>query len=310
MYNLVTVLGHTAGGKTRFAACLASQAGGEIISADSRQVYRRMDLGTGKDYADYLVEGIAIPVHLLDLLEPGYEYNVYEYQKDFLEIFSHVSKRGNMPVLCGGSGLYLEAVLRGYSLIRVPVNPSLRAELETQSMEELAGMLSSFRRLHNTTDTGSRKRLVRAIEIESYYRDNPKLDEDYPHIDPLILGIRFDRESRRERISRRLHARLMEGMVEEVKALLDDGLSPEKLIYYGLEYKYITEYITGRYSLEEMTGKLETAIHRFAKRQMTWFRRMERSGMKIHWLEGSISLKENLETAMSLLRNPTAPGSS
>jgi tRNA dimethylallyltransferase len=310
MYNLVTVLGHTAGGKTRFAACLAHRTGGEIISADSRQVYRRMDLGTGKDYGDYLVQGHRVPVHLLDTLEPGYEYNVYEYQKDFLEAYSRIRDRGLLPVLCGGSGLYLEAVLRGYRLIRVPVNRPFRKDLEGKSMEELTALLSSFRQLHNITDTVNRKRLVRALEIEAYYRDHPELDEDYPELEPLILGICFDRETRRERITRRLHERLGEGMVEEVQALIGEGLPAEKLIYYGLEYKYITEYLQGKYSLEEMTARLETAIHRFAKRQMTWFRGMERRGIHIHWLEGSLPLEDKLEKAVSLLRNPTAPGSS
>jgi len=310
MYNLVTVLGHTAAGKTRFAACLADRMGGEVISADSRQVYRRMDLGTGKDYLDYRVEDREVAVHLIDIQEPGYEYNVYEFQKDFLRIYDEINSRNNMPVLCGGSGLYIEAVLQGYRLIRVPANATLREELEKKSLEELVSMLASFRNLHNTTDTGNRKRLLRAVEIEMYYRDHPELDDDYPELNSLILGIRFDRETRRERISQRLKERIEAGMIGEVEALLAEGVPPVKLIYYGLEYKYIAEHLLGQSSLEEMTSGLETAIHRFAKRQMTWFRRMERNGMKIYWLDGELPIEEKLETALSLIKNSTAPGSS
>jgi tRNA dimethylallyltransferase len=308
-YNLVTVLGHTAGAKTRFAACLADRAGGEIISADSRQVYRRMDIGTGKDYEDYRVDGRQIPYHLVDILEPGYEYNVYEFQKDFLRVYGDITSRDRLPVLCGGSGLYIEAVLRGYRLVRVPVNQSLRKEFEGRSMEELSGLLASFRKLHNITDTENRKRLVRALEIEYYYRDHPGLDEDYPGLHPLILGIRYDRDTRRSRISERLRQRLRSGMIEEVSRLLEEGIAEEKLIYYGLEYKYITEYLGGKYGYDEMVSALETAIHRFAKRQMTWFRGMERRGLKINWLDGLLPVEEKLDLAMQLLRNPTAPGS-
>lgn len=310
MYKLVSILGHTAGGKTRFAACLAERIGGEVISADSRQIYRRMDLGTGKDYGDYLVHGRQVRYHLLDIHEPGYEYNVYEFQKDFLRVFHEIRERGRIPVLCGGSGLYIEAVLRGYRLIRVPVNHSLRQELELKSMKELSRMLAGFRKLHNTTDTLNRKRLLRAIEVETYYSEHPGLESDYPVLDPLLIGISFDRETRRARISQRLRQRLESGMVEEVRALLDEGISPQKLTYYGLEYKYITEYLTGRTTMEEMTVALETAIHRFAKRQMTWFRKMERSGMVIHWLDGDMPMEEKLEAATDLLRNSISPGSS
>jgi len=303
MYNLLTVLGHTAGGKTRFAACLADRIGGEIIGADSRQVYRRMDLGSGKDYSDYEVEDRKVPIHLIDILEPGYEYNVYEYQKDFLRVFREIRGRGKIPVLCGGSGLYIEAVLKGYRLIRVPVNRSLRAELENKSMNDLSVMLTSFRKLHNITDTGNRKRLMRALEIEIYYQDHPELDDDFPNLSPLLLGIRFDRISRRKRISQRLQERLRAGMIDEVRALLAEGITPERLIYYGLEYRLITEHLLGKTSLEEMTAKLEIAIHQFAKRQMTWFRRMERSGMRIHWLDGHVPLEEKLNITMSLLND-------
>ncbi len=319
-YNLITVLGHTAGGKTRFAACLADKLKGEVISADSRQVYRHMDLGTGKDYEDYTVDGRQVPFHLIDILEPGYEYNVYEYQKDFIRVFKEILARGSKPVLCGGSGLYIEAVLKGYRLIRVPVNHKLREELGRQGLEELASMLAGFKKLHNKTDIMDRKRLVRALEIEAYYREHPQLDDQMPKIHPLILGISFDRQSRRKRISQRLAERLDRGMIREVQDLLDRGVTPEKLMYYGLEYKYITEYLTGHTTYDEMFGGLETAIHRYAKRQMTWFRRMERSGMKIHWFDGYMPLQDKIERAVHLcheggmadtgVRNPIAPCSS
>jgi tRNA dimethylallyltransferase len=301
-YNLITVLGHTAGGKTRFAASLARNLNGEVISADSRQVYRRMDLGTGKDYADYLVDGEWVPVHLIDMHEPGYEYSVYEYQQDFIRVFRDLLARDSLPVLCGGSGLYIEAVLKGYRLIRVPVNEDLRKELESRGMDELTGRLAGFKKLHNKTDTVDRRRLIRALEIEVYYREHPELDENMPDIRPLILGIRFDRLSRRERISRRLAERLDRGMIGEVRGLLDEGLGPEKLMYYGLEYKYIAEHLMGQISYEEMFARLETAIHRLAKRQMTWFRKMERDGIKIHWIDGNLPMETKMEKALQLYR--------
>ena len=299
-YNLITVLGHTAGGKTRFAACLADRIGGEVISADSRQVYKRMNLGTGKDYDDYTVEKRQVPYHLVDILEPGYEYNVFEFQNDFLKVYQTILDRGNTAVLCGGSGLYIEAVLKGYSLIRVPVNKSLRTELAHKSLDELAAILSSFKKLHNKTDTENHKRLLRALEIEYYYQDHPQLDDDYPDLRPLIIGINFDRDSRRKRISQRLSERLNNGMAEEVEGLLMEGIPAEKLIYYGLEYKYITEYLQGKTDYPGMVSGLETAIHRFSKRQMTWFRGMERRGLKIHWIDGSRSLEDKLSESLEL----------
>lgn len=300
-FSLVAVLGHTAGGKTRFAACLADRIGGEVISADSRQVYRRMNLGTGKDYADYLVEGRVVPVHLIDILEPGAEYNVYRYQRDFIKVYRDLRERDKPPVLCGGSGLYIEAVLKGYRLIRVPVNRGLRRELEGKGVEELSVLLASFKKLHNKTDTENRKRLLRALEIEFYYRDHPQLDYEYPDLRPLILGIRFERDARRSRISRRLNERLRDGMLDEVEGLLSEGIPAEKLEYYGLEYRYITRYLEGRTGYEEMVRGLETAIHRFAKRQMTWFRGMERRGLKIHWLEGDLPMEQKLDRALDLM---------
>ncbi|MFC2099062.1 tRNA (adenosine(37)-N6)-dimethylallyltransferase MiaA [Bacteroidota bacterium] len=308
-YNLICVLGHTAGGKTRFAACLADRIVAEIISADSRQVYRRMNLGTGKDYEDYNVGGKRVPYHLVDILEPGSEYNVFEFQKDFLRVYQDIVNRKKSAILCGGSGLYIEAVLKGYHLIRVPLNKELRKQLESQSMEELVRQLSSFKKPHNITDTENRKRLVRALEIEYYYQDHPQFDKDYPDLRPLLLGINFDRDSRRRRISQRLNERLKEGMIAEVEGLLGEGIPPEKLIYYGLEYKYITEHLLGKLDYEAMASGLETAIHQFAKRQMTWFRGMERRGLKIHWIDGYATDEEKLERAMRL-KNPIAHGSS
>jgi tRNA dimethylallyltransferase len=308
-YNLVAVLGHTAAGKTRFAACLADKLEGEVISADSRQVYRHMDLGTGKDYEDYLVGGRQVPVHLVDIHEPGYEYNVYEYQMDFIRVFQEIRARGSIPVLCGGSGLYIEAVLKGYRLVRVPVNQELREELEQKGMDELAARLAGFKKLHNKTDITDRKRLVRALEIEVYYREHPELDEQMPGIHPLVLGIRFDRQSRRRRISQRLAERLDRGMIREVQDLLDKGITPEKMMYYGLEYRYLSAYLAGQTSYEEMLARLETAIHRFAKRQMTWFRKMERSGVKIHWLDGYQPLEEKIEKAIQRYRGELPSGS-
>ena len=301
IYNLVCVLGHTACGKTRFAACLADRIAGEIISADSRQVYRRMDLGTGKDYSDYSVDGRQVPYHLIDIVEPGSEYNVFEFQNDFLNTYQEILSRGNQALLCGGSGLYIEAVLKGYRLIRVPVNKPLREELEQKNMEELRVLLSGFKTPHNKTDTENRKRLLRALEIEYYYSENPRLDEDFPDIQPIIFGINFDRDTRRKRITIRLHERLKEGMLEEVEGLLGEGIPAEKLIYYGLEYKYLTEYLRGKLDYEEMVSGLETAIHQFAKRQMTWFRGMERRGLKIHWLDGNLTIEEMLGKAKNLI---------
>jgi tRNA dimethylallyltransferase len=294
-YNLITILGPTASGKTRLAALLAERAGGEVISADSRQVYRRMDLGTGKDYDDYLVKGKMIPCHLVDIVEPGYEYNVYEYQRDFINVFKEITSRDTLPILCGGSGLYLEAVLKGYRLINVPRNKGLRTELEKRSMEELVTILRKGKKLHNITDITNRNRLIRAIEIESYYADHPENNNDYPHLNTLIVGINFNRDERRRRITKRLEDRLAKGMVQEVKQLIDSGIPPEKMIYYGLEYKYITLFLNGNIQYDEMFASLNTAIHQFSKRQMTWFRRMDRMGTEIHWLDGGLTENVKLQ---------------
>jgi len=293
-YNLITILGPTAGGKTAVAANLAYRIGGEIISGDSRQVYRKMDLGTGKDIDDYTVNGKAIPYHLIDIFEPGYKFNVYEFQSHFVNAFNDVQSRKAMPILCGGSGLYIEAAIRGYRLIEVPENTTLRAELATKSHAELEQMLASMKKLHNHTDTDTRKRLVRAIEIEHHYANTPAKDFEYPDLKNIIFGVKFPRLQQRERITQRLRQRLTEGMIDEVKGILDNGVSPESLIYYGLEYKWITMHVLGKISYNEMFNGLNTAIHQFAKRQMTWFRRMERNGLTIHWIDGNFSMDQKL----------------
>ena len=300
-YDMLTILGATAGGKTSVATRMAYILDGEIISADSRQVYRGMDLGTGKDLDDYIVEAKQIPYHLIDIVDAGYKYNVYEYQKDFLKVYSDLQKRNKFPVFCGGSGMYLEAILKGYKLIPVPADEELRSKLEKKETEELISILKSFKKLHNTSDIDSRKRLIRAIEIETYYDQLDKVDDYFPEIKSLIVGIKFDRNSRRKRITERLKQRLDEGMVDEVKKILNSGVSPEVLIYYGLEYKYLTQYIVGDITYDEMFKQLETAIHQFAKRQMTWFRGMERRGFKINWLDGYLPMKEKTDRILDLL---------
>lgn len=301
MIDLITVLGHTAAGKTAFAAHLAHSVGGEVISADSRQVYRRMDIGTGKDYKDYQVGDDKVPVHLIDILDAGNEYNVYLFKQDFLKVFTDISERGIMPLLCGGSGLYIESVLRNYQLVNVPLNPGLRLELEKKSLEELTGMLKLYVPLHNITDTINRKRLIRAIEIAMYQSGHPVDTGDDRNLNPLVLGIRYERSIRRERITQRLRERLDAGMVEEVDELLRSGVPAEKLDYYGLEYRFVSKYLLAELTYDEMFSKLNTAIQQFAKRQMTYFRGMERRGIPIHWLEGSLSLKEKKEQALALI---------
>jgi tRNA dimethylallyltransferase len=300
MIDLVTVLGHTAAGKTAFAAHLAHELGGEIISADSRQVYRGMDLGTGKDYEDYLVEGRRIPFHLIDILDAGYEYNVYLFKRDFLRVFTDISERGIMPVLCGGTGLYIESVLRNYRLLNVPNDEALRAELENKDNEELVDILKLHGPLHNITDTINRKRLIRAIEIARYQSAEPLDEGEERELNTLVLGIRYDRDTRRERITLRLRERMEAGMVEEVQGLLKAGVTADKLDYYGLEYRYVCKYILKEISYEDMFARLNTAIHQFSKRQMTYFRGMERRGIKIHWLDGQSSMETKIEQARAL----------
>ena len=292
---MLTILGPTASGKTAVAAHVAKLLEGEVISADSRQVYRRMDLGTGKDYSDYEIDGQKIPCHLVDIVDAGSAYNVFEYQKDFLHAHADLVRRGKFPVLCGGSGLYLEAVLKNYKLIQVPPNEELRRKLADKDLDELTEILKGYKsKLHNKTDIENKKRALRAVEIEDYLVRYPDLNAEMPEITSLVVGIQFDRLSRRKRITERLKQRLDDGMVEEVRSLLEHGLSPEQLIYYGLEYRFLTLYLTGELSYEEMFSGLETAIHQFAKRQMTWFRRMERQGTLIRWLDGYLPLDEKI----------------
>lgn len=294
-YNLITILGPTASGKTAVAAKVALALGGEVISADSRQVYRGMDLGTGKDYADYVVDDLQVPYHLIDIVDAGYEYNVFEYQKDFLRVFEEITRRGKLPVMCGGSGLYLEAILKNYKLIQVPNNEELREKLSGKSLEELTEILKTYKNyLHNQTDTENEKRAIRAIEIEEYYLSHPEIDTGMPEIHSLVVGVKFDRLSRRKRITERLRQRFREGMLDEVQRLLDSGLTPEQLTYYGLEYKYMTQHLTGQINYQEMFEGLNVAIHQFAKRQMTWFRRMEKQGIEIKWLDGYMPLDEKV----------------
>ena len=293
-YDLITVLGPTASGKTRFAVQLADRLGAEIISGDSRQVYRRMDLGTGKDLGDYRIGDRSVPYHLIDIVEPGTKYNVFEYQRDFLEAYNDIHRRGRKAVLCGGTGLYIESVLRAYRLSPVPQNPELRERLADKSLEELTALLATYKSLHNTTDVDTAQRAIRAIEIEEYYRQTPLDRRPFPKIESLTLGVDVSREVRRERISQRLRKRLDEGMCGEVERLLAEGIKPEDLIYYGLEYKYVTLYVMGQITFDEMAQQLEIAIHQFAKRQMTWFRGMERRGVPILWIRLGEDFDETL----------------
>ena len=300
-YDLITILGPTASGKTPLAAHLADRLSTEIISGDSRQIYRRMDLGTGKDLVDYVVDGRPIPYHLIDIVEPGYKYNVFEYQRDFLEVYKGIVARGKLPILCGGTGMYIESVLKGYRLLPVPENPEFRALLEGKTLEELTRILEGYKKLHNSTDVDTAKRAIRAIEIEEYYKQQPLEYREFPSLKSLIIGVDIDRSLRREKITRRLKQRLDEGMVDEVRGLLAEGISAENLIYYGLEYKFLTRYVIGELTYEEMFLQLETAIHQFAKRQMTWFRGMERRGFNIHWLDATLSMDEKIEQIINLI---------
>lgn len=298
----MVITGPTASGKTSLAVAVASATGGEIISADSRQVYRGMNIGTGKDYEEYVVNnGKPLPMHLIDIADPGYKYNVFEYQRDFRRVYDEVRQRNAFPVVCGGSGMYIDSIISGYRMHEVPPDSGLRAKLEQKPMEELAGILASFRKLHNVSDTESKKRVIRAIEIEHFNRFKGHKRTEFPELKSLIIGVMAERNIRRMRISERLRQRLEAGMVDEVKALLSDGVGEEIMIYYGLEYKYITMYLTGKLGYDEMVHDLETAIHRFAKRQMTWFRGMEKRGIKINWIDSELPLQEKVEIVSALL---------
>lgn len=306
MYPLITITGPTASGKTSFATALANQLGGEIISADSRQVYKGMDIGTGKDISEYTIDGQTIPYHLIDICEAGEKYNLFEFQQDFHKVYNDILQREKIPILCGGTGLYIEAVLKGYKLAAVPENKTLRERLSSHSLEELTTILASYKRLHNTTDVDTAKRAIRAIEIEEYMKAHEAEIITAPPINSLIIGLNIDRELRRKKISSRLQARLDEGMIEEIAGIIDSGVAPEDLIYYGLEYKYVTLYLIGELTFNEMVRQLEIAIHQFAKRQMTWFRGMERRGFTIHWIEAWLPLEEKLDQAFRLIHQRKA----
>ena len=299
---MITILGPTASGKTPLAASLAKEIGGEIISADSRQVYRRMDIGTGKDLEDYG----DIPYHLIDIAEPGTKYNLFQYQQDFFDAYNNIIGRGKIPILCGGTGLYIEAVLKGYQLSPVPQNPELRKRLEDKTLDELTQMLVELKQqngsnMHNKTDVDSCQRAIRAIEIETYNLQHPVPRRELPPVDSVIIGVNIDRAARRQKITNRLKARLEGGMVDEVRSLLNEGIPAEDLIYYGLEYKFVTEYVTGQTTYDEMFQRLEIAIHQFAKRQMTWFRGMERRGFTIHWIDALLPMEEKVKAIIQIL---------
>lgn len=303
---MITILGPTASGKTDIATHLAAELSAEIISADSRQVYRRMDIGTGKDLADYVVDGKRVPYHLIDIVEPGTKYNLFEYQRDFLEAYNDIRSRGKNVILCGGTGLYIESVLKGYRLIPVPENKELRHKLEGKSLLELTSILERLKaennsNMHNSTDVDTSKRAIRAIEIEMAYKEAHIEERTFPKIDNVIIGVGIDRDLRRMKITRRLDQRLHDGMVDEVKSLLDSGIPADDLIYYGLEYKFVTEYILRKSTFEEMHRSLEIAIHQFAKRQMTWFRGMERRGFTIHWIDAADSMEEKINEIKKVL---------
>lgn len=301
-YDIIAIVGPTASGKTQLAVALANRLGGEILSADSRQVYSGMNLGTGKDIEDYTIDGQTVPHHLIDIADAGSKYNVYEYQSDFLKAYEGIQQRGAQAILCGGSGLYLEAVLKGYRMMPVPENKELRRELELKTDGELAAQLASYRELHNTTDLDTRKRTIRAIEIEEFYRTSPVDPNPFPKLRSIIFGVKYQRATEMERIRQRLAQRLDAGMIDEVRTLLKQGIAPDDLIYYGLEYKFITEHILGRISYDEMFDGLNIAIRQFAKRQMTWFRGMERRGTTIHWIDGELPLEAKVEKAEQLLQ--------
>lgn len=318
---MITILGPTASGKTSLAAALAAQIdtldasiwggstkGAEIISADSRQVYRGMDIGTGKDLEDYTVEGKLIPYHLIDICDAGTKYNLFQYQQDFYDVYQDITHRGVLPILCGGTGLYIESVLKGYHLSPVPQNPALRSSLEGKTLEELTDMLVDLKakngsNMHNRTDVDTAQRAIRAIEIETYNLEHPMPERELPAVDSLVIGVSIDRDARRDKITRRLKQRLENGMVEEIKGLLDRGVPAENLLYYGLEYKFITEYVIGKTSYEEMLRGLEIAIHQFAKRQMTWFRGMERRGGTIHWIDALQPMEQKVEQVLELMKS-------
>ena len=300
-YDLLVITGPTAVGKTSLAVAVAGLLNGELISADSRQVYKGMNIGTGKDLEDYFSSGKKIPYHLIDIVDPGYKYNLFEYQRDFLNVYRNLKERAVFPVVCGGSGMYVDSIVSAYSITEVVPDDKLRKELEEKSMEELMALFLSYRNPHNLTDFDTKKRLIRAIEIEQYSSEHKKSVPDSPGMKSLVVGVTIDRDVRRRRITERLYQRLEEGMVREVEQLIESGVPTETLLYYGLEYKFITLYLTGYLPYDEMVRQLEIAIHQFAKRQMTWFRGMERKGIKIHWIDAELPMNEKLDIILQLL---------
>ena len=305
MYDIITILGPTASGKTTLSVALAKQLNAEIISADSRQVYRGMDIGTGKDLNEYSVENKQIPFHLIDIKNAGEKYNLYEFQEDFQQCYTQLQSKSKLVILCGGTGLYIEAVLKGYKLLQVPENKLLRTELATKSLEDLKEILSNYSNLANATDFDSVKRAIRAIEIAHYTEHSFPHKQQFKPLKSLIIGLDLNRDLRRQKISKRLITRLDEGLIDEVKSLLESGISADDLIYYGLEYKFVTLYLTGQLEYSAMVSQLEIAIHQFAKRQMTWFRGMERRGFHIHWLDADLATEIKIERILEIYNSET-----
>ena len=306
MSKLITIIGPTASGKTPFAVELASKVEGEIISGDSRQIYRLMDIGTGKDLNEYTtIEGNQIKHHLIDIREPGDKYTLFDFQKDFHLAYQEILSRKKTPILCGGTGLYIESVLKGYELKEVPKNELLRESLQNKTLDELTSILGEYKKLHNNTDSDTKKRALRAIEIAAFQQEQNPSAQNYEPVESLIIGVSIDRDNRRSKISSRLKARIDEGMIDEVKNILSLGVAPEDLIYYGLEYKFVTLHVIGQISYQEMFDQLEIAIHQFAKRQMTWFRGMERRGLKINWIDALLPMEEKVKKAMELISHTT-----
>jgi len=299
-YNIITILGPTAGGKTSVATNLAYKIDAEIISGDSRQIYRGMDLGTGKDLNEYIINNQQIKFHLIDIVDAGYKYNLFEFQKDFFKAYADIIEKQKLPIFCGGTGLYLESIIDNYNILEVPENTELRNQLILKEKDELEQMLISMKSVHNKSDFDTKKRTIRAIEIETYYQTNPRKQIEYPKINSLTIGIKYEREIQRKRITERLKQRLQDGMIDEVKTLIDKGVPADTLIYYGLEYKFITQYLLNQITYNQMFELLNIAIHQFQKRQMTWFRKMEKDGINIYWLDGYMDLDKKINKIIEI----------